>query len=92
MRGNVECRACYDSMHIDSVLIAGMAAGSVLVKRMSQEIFMKLTYILLLYQEYCLWLSSFENFIGGKIYDKISGGICAGRGSDISFGERTEGI
>lgn len=40
-------------------LIAGMAAGSVLVKRMSQEIFMKLTYILLLYQEYCLWLSSF---------------------------------
>ena len=28
-------------------LIAGMAAGSVLVKRMSQEIFMKLTYILL---------------------------------------------
>lgn len=34
-------------MHIDSVLIAGMAAGSVLVKRMSQEIFMKLTYILL---------------------------------------------
>lgn len=58
-------------MHIDSVLIAGMAAGSVLVKRMSQEIFMKLTYILLLYQEYCLWLSSFENFIGGKIYDKF---------------------
>lgn len=47
MCGNVECRACYDSMHIDSVLIAGMAAGSVLVKRMSQEIFMKLTYILL---------------------------------------------
>ena len=28
-------------------LIAGMAAGAVLVKRMSQEIFMKLTYILL---------------------------------------------
>ena len=34
-------------MHIDSVFDSGNGRGSVLVKRMSQEIFMKLTYILL---------------------------------------------
>ena len=47
MCGNVNAGLVMTQCISIPFLIAGMAAGSVLVKRMSQEIFMKLTYILL---------------------------------------------